>query len=166
MKKIKYAVCKLEKSGIVYFVQKKNQTQVICDIYNKKLKEGLHGLHIHKYGDLTNGCDSTCEHYNPTNETHGDRTGYPRHRGDLGNVQVLGNKCQDIFFADVNVDEIIGRALIIHEDKDDLGLLDTESSKTTGSAGKRFDCGVIGICKNPQTKLERILESRNMSYSL
>lgn len=152
MHKIKYAVCKLEKSGIVYFIQKKNQTLIICDIHNKKLKDGLHGLHVHKYGDLTKGCISTCEHYNPTNENHGDRTGCHRHRGDLGNVHISNNACKDQFYADVNVYEIIGRALVIHEGEDDLGLLDSESSKTTGSAGKRFDCGVIGICKKPQIK--------------
>lgn len=144
----KYAVCKFENSGIVYFIQQKTQTLVICKINNKKLKNGLHGIHVHKYGDLTQGCKSTCDHYNPTNENHGDRVGRPRHRGDLGNVYTFKGVCNDEFYTDVNVNEIIGRALMLHEDEDDLGLMNTEESKSTGSAGKRFDCGVIGICKS------------------
>lgn len=146
----RYGVCKFEKSGVVYFIQKNNRTYVKCSLKNSKLAAGLHGLHVHEYGDLTEGCKSTCKHYNPTKSDHGDRLGCTRHRGDLGNVNVLQNGiCNDEFYADVNVWEIIGRALILHEDEDDLGVYDTEESRTTGSAGKRLDCGVIGICRNP-----------------
>ena len=145
-----YAVCKFEKSGFVHFIQVGRRTRIICNINNSKLSQGLHGMHVHNYGDLTEGCKSTCNHYNPTGCQHGGRIGCNRHRGDLGNVKVTKNgTCKDDFFADVNVWEIIGRALILHEDEDDLGLLDTTLSKTTGSAGRRIDCGVIGICKNP-----------------
>ena len=149
MRKVQYGVCKFEKSGIVYFIQKGKKTLVKCNILNDSLRQGLHGLHVHEYGDLTDGCKSTCKHYNPTNNVHGDRTGCCRHRGDLGNVNVLENGvCNDEFLVDVNVWEIIGRALILHEDEDDLGVNDTLLSKTTGNSGKRIDCGVIGICKN------------------
>ena len=47
------------------------------------------------------------------------------------------------------VDEILGRSIIIHEDKDDLGLGTFEDSKTTGHAGNRIVCGIIGLRKNP-----------------
>ena len=36
------------------------------------LTDGLHGFHIHQYGDLSEGCKSGCSHFNPFNETHGD----------------------------------------------------------------------------------------------
>ena len=39
-----------------------------------------------------------------------------------------------------------GRTLIVHEDEDDLGLGSFEDSKTTGHAGKRIACAIIGRC--------------------
>jgi hypothetical protein len=38
----------------------------------------------------------------------------------------------------------LGRALIIHEDEDDLGLGDFPDSKTTGHSGKRIGCALFG----------------------
>ncbi|KAK6009582.1 copper/zinc superoxide dismutase [Ostertagia ostertagi] len=40
---------------------------------------------------------------------------------------------------------VIGRAIVIHADVDDLGRGTSELSKTTGNAGARVACGVIGI---------------------
>ena len=80
--------------------------------------------------------------------------GCSRHRGDMGNIVIQSNgRCDDVFLVDVTVWEIVGRALVLHEDEDDLGQLDTDESRTTGTAGKRIDCGVIGICKRPSKKI-------------
>jgi len=35
------------------------------------LTPGLHGFHVHEYGDLTDGCTSFGGHYNPFERTHG-----------------------------------------------------------------------------------------------
>ena len=40
---------------------------------------------------------------------------------------------------------VIGRSNIVHADEDDLGLGGHELSKTTGNAGARLACGVIGL---------------------
>ena len=119
------------------------QTKFVCHLNN--LSPGKHGFHIHAKGDLRNECTSTCSHYNPTNASHGGAKGGHRHKGDLGNVESDQNgNCQDIIVADVETFEIVGRAIVIHADEDDLGLGDNEESKKTGNAGKRIGCGIIG----------------------
>lgn len=139
------AVCVLE-SGVVRFHAKGTRCVVSCDL--KGLSPGKHGLHVHAHGDLTDGCASTCAHYNPTGSKHGGPTGEHRHRGDLGNVLVDEHgESHQTMVCDVAVREIVGRALVLHADEDDLGRQGTPESETTGSAGARIDCGVIGICK-------------------
>ncbi|KAG2224264.1 hypothetical protein INT45_000295 [Circinella minor] len=111
---------------------------------------GKHGLHVHQYGDLTNGCDSLGGHYNPFNHTHGGPTDKIRHVGDFGNVEV-GEDGTAIFklnMENVNLlgpHSIIGRGVVLHSGEDDLGQGDSPDSKTTGNAGTRLACGVIGF---------------------
>ena len=40
---------------------------------------------------------------------------------------------------------VFGRSFVVHADPDDLGEGGVELSKTTGNAGGRLACGVIGI---------------------
>tara|TARA_B100001778_G_C18347494_1_gene520419 strand:+ start:66 stop:629 length:564 start_codon:yes stop_codon:yes gene_type:complete len=146
--KPKYAICQLSNNiGYVTFKQlHDNLSEIKCNL--KNVSTGLHGLHIHNYGDLTEGCKSTCSHYNPYNKNHGGPLGKNRHRGDLGNIESDTSKNSDtIIHANVNIDEIIGRALILHKNPDDLGQKNTEESKKTGNSGERIACGVIGLAK-------------------
>ena len=46
------------------------------------------------------------------------------------------------FAGDAN---ILGRAIVIHAGEDDLGLGAETDSKTTGHAGARLACCVIGV---------------------
>ncbi|KAD7478236.1 hypothetical protein E3N88_01372 [Mikania micrantha] len=151
--------------GSLHFVQEANAgvTQVRGKITG--LKPGLHGFHIHAFGDTTNGCNSTGPHFNPLNKDHGAPWDDARHAGDLGNI-VAGQdgSCSialklshfgsirqrpfDIFILLIPLSgqySILGRAVVIHADSDDLGRGNHELSKTTGNAGARVGCGVIGL---------------------
>lgn len=75
-----------------------------------------------------------------------------RHVGDLGNVEVGDDGIAKINIKDNIISlqgqhNIIGRTAVVHADSDDLGLGGHELSKTTGNAGGRLACGVIGVAK-------------------
>ena len=115
-------------------------------------KNGLHGFHIHEYGDLSDGCTSACEHYNPFNKKHGCPGSLERHVGDLGNLKTdmygeANYSTSDYMIMLSGEYSIVSRMLIIHEDPDDCGNGNNEESLKTGNAGKRIACAVIGYCK-------------------
>lgn len=121
-----------------------HQTRFECALRN--LAPGLHGMHVHKAGDLRDGCASACDHYNPSGAAHGGPTGPNRHRGDLGNIRADEDRtCTSVVVADVTIREILGRSLIVHADEDDLGRGEHPLSSSTGNAGARIGCGVIGL---------------------
>ena len=68
----------------------------------------------------------------------------------MGNVvttaeDVTEFKITDSIMTLVGPESIIGRCCVIHED---LGKGGVELSKTTGNAGARLACGVVGIANN------------------
>ena len=42
---------------------------------------------------------------------------------------------------------IVGRAVVVHAGEDDLGKGGHDDSLTTGHAGGRLGCGVVGLAK-------------------
>ncbi|KAF7637779.1 Superoxide dismutase [Cu-Zn] [Meloidogyne graminicola] len=74
--------------GTIRFRQEKEGSPTRIEGEITGLSPGLHGSHVHSYGDLSNGCVSAGPHYNPTNMTHGGPQDEVRHVGDLGNVHV------------------------------------------------------------------------------
>ena len=102
------------------------------------LTPGKHGLHVHEFGDTTNGCMSTGPHFNPNNMDHGAPTDKIRHAGDLGNVEATAGGC-DFTIEDMQIplsgaNSIIGRAFVIHELEDDLGRGDSSEIGTQGES--------------------------------
>uniref|UniRef100_A0A0S2A460 Superoxide dismutase [Cu-Zn] n=1 Tax=Chrysomela lapponica TaxID=153811 RepID=A0A0S2A460_CHRLA len=148
------AVCVLkgEVQGTVFFNQANEGSPVEVTGEITGLKKGHHGFHIHEFGDNTNGCISAGPHFNPRNLDHGGPDSDVRHVGDLGNVEASDNGVAKVNIKDklislVGENNIIGRTVVVHADPDDLGQGGHELSKTTGNAGGRLACGVIGLAK-------------------
>ncbi|XP_015927501.1 superoxide dismutase [Cu-Zn] [Parasteatoda tepidariorum] len=149
------AVCVLvgEKvKGTIHFTQEDGDGPVTVTGEIENLSEGLHGFHIHEFGDNTNGCISAGAHFNPHGKEHGAPNDDERHVGDLGNVEVGSNGIAKVNITDSLISltgplSIIGRSAVVHADPDDLGKGGHELSKTTGNAGGRLACGVIGVSK-------------------
>jgi superoxide dismutase, Cu-Zn family len=136
-------------TGVVRFSQVPGEkTKISATV--RGLKDGCHGFHIHSLGNLSNGCTSAGGHFNPFNKEHGGPEDENRHVGDLGNlhsengIAVLLDR-EDRLIELSGPYSIIGRSVIVHADKDDFGRGGFPDSKTTGHAGARVACGVIGI---------------------
>uniref|UniRef100_Q5EEY7 Superoxide dismutase [Cu-Zn] n=1 Tax=Lilium hybrid cultivar TaxID=156531 RepID=Q5EEY7_9LILI len=114
------------------------------------LNPGPHGFHLHEYGDTTNGCISTGAHFNPDKKTHGAPEDEIRHAGDLGNIIANSEGVAEATIVDNQIPlsgpyAVVGRAIVVHELEDDLGKGGHELSLTTGNAGGRLACGVVGL---------------------
>ncbi|KAG8014763.1 Extracellular superoxide dismutase [Cu-Zn], partial [Nibea albiflora] len=102
----------------------------------------LRAVHIHQYGDLSQGCDSTGGHYNPHGVHH------PNHPGDFGNFEPQQGKINAMIDSEATLFgglSVIGRAVVVHEKLDDLGHGGDAGSLLHGNAGRRLGCCIIGI---------------------
>ncbi|KAM9314603.1 extracellular superoxide dismutase [Cu-Zn]-like [Pholidichthys leucotaenia] len=99
-------------------------------------------VHIHQYGDLSRGCDSTGGHYNPYSVHH------PNHPGDFGNFVPQQGKITTMIESEATLFgglSVFGRAVVVHEKIDDLGRGGDAGSLLHGNAGRRLACCIIGI---------------------
>jgi Cu-Zn family superoxide dismutase len=139
--------------GIVEFEEKGTKVVIKGNLKSTKYKNSSHGIHIHEAGDLSDKCMGACGHFNPYNKQHGGPTSKERHVGDLGNIRFDARGVAKFRMEDSLVKlrgtkaNVIGRSLVIHEDMDDLGMGNHNDSLTTGHAGKRITCAVIGYSK-------------------
>ncbi|KAH9784500.1 Superoxide dismutase (Cu-Zn) 3 [Citrus sinensis] len=140
--------------GSLHFVQGPNGvTHVKGKITG--LKPGLHGFHIHALGDTTNGCNSTGPHFNPLKKDHGAPSDNERHAGDLGNIVAGPDGVAEVSIADRMIPltgqhSILGRAVVVHADPDDLGKetnaqVDMNSAKQLGMQGRELDVVSLGF---------------------
>jgi Cu-Zn family superoxide dismutase len=138
--------------GLVLFVREGAGIRVTGRVTG--LTPGQHGFHVHEHGScspadsdgdgLEEAAGAAGAHFDPTNAIHGPRSANRsrRHAGDLGNLDADASGIARIAFTDslITLDgrrEIIGRALIIHSDRDDF------SEDPAGNAGRRISCGRI-----------------------
>lgn len=132
--------------GTILFMQSAKGGATLVKGTISGLEPGEHGFHIHEYGDLSQGCESAGAHYNPDNVEHGDlKNG---HVGDLGNITANEEGIADFTIKAKRVDligdrSVVGRAVVVHKEKDDLGQGGDAESLKTGNAGDRLACGVI-----------------------
>ncbi len=122
--------------------------QIVVNIANAA--PGSHGLHVHATGDCSApDASSAGPHFNPDNSPHGAPDHPPHHAGDLGNIQVgadgTGTLTQTIKDAtlDQGARSLIGKAVVVHEQVDDL------ASQPAGNSGARIACGVITVAPRP-----------------
>ncbi|KAE9444721.1 hypothetical protein C3L33_23381, partial [Rhododendron williamsianum] len=127
-------------NGTIYFTQEGDGPTTVTGSLSG-LKPGAHGFHVHALGDMTNGCMSTCSTqeflniglfifagplFNPAGKEHGAPEDEHRHAGDLGNVIVGEDGTASFTVVDKQIPlsgphSIIGRAVVVHADPDDLG---------------------------------------------
>jgi Cu-Zn family superoxide dismutase len=112
---------------------------------------GPHAAHIHTKGTVKQdgtlpNCDELGGHWRAPGELHGDINQPGSHLGDLGNINsTITGKVNEIKFANriSTVNYIIGRYIIIHRDKDNLGIPGDPESLETGRSGPRMAYGLI-----------------------
>lgn len=128
--------------GTIKFTEENGQVVVTTDI--EGLKAGAHGFHIHEVGNCDAPDFSTAGgHFNPSQSVHGSEHSEHRHGGDMGNLIATskGKAQATLTISGVTVKDgpasIIGKAVIVHEGKDDL------KSQPAGNSGPREACGVI-----------------------
>ena len=141
------------KGSYCSFYQDEQNGPVKINGHIQGLHPGKHGFHVHTYGDLrTTDCAKCGGHWNPKGYEHGSLSDLRSHAGDLGNI-VANEHGESTFHIKtskiklVGANSIIGRSVVIHHDEDDLGKGGHTDSRTTGHAGGRIDCAVIGIAK-------------------
>ena len=72
--------------GFVKFSQKKGKKTFVHIKISGLGKNKVRAIHVHEYGDMTDGCKSLGGHWNPTNKKHGSLSyGTNHHHGDMIN---------------------------------------------------------------------------------
>jgi superoxide dismutase, Cu-Zn family len=134
--------------GTVTFTQDGNRVRVDADVQGLP-PNSTHGFHIHEFGDCSApDFASAGGHFNPEGHMHAGPETPMRHAGDLGNLEAnaQGRATKQLVVDNITLgsgrDDILGRAVIVHANPDDL------KTQPSGNAGGRIACGVIGVAKD------------------
>lgn len=142
-------------SGTLNLTEELPTSPVLISGVISGLEPGLHGFHVHQWGvnGSAAGCLDAGGHYNPANFQHAARNASERHVGDLGNINSDEDKTAHVNIEDEVITlwgerSIVGRAFVVHEGEDDLGLGGDAGSLATGNAGGRVACCNIHLVPN------------------
>ena len=129
--------------GDVWFYEADYGVFVVADIEGlpipaRECDAPVFAFHIHEGGSCSgNNNDSFANarmHYNPNNCPH------PHHAGDLPPLfGVQGFAFSAVLTDRFNIDEIIGKTVVIHSETDDF------RSQPAGNSGIKIACGVIRV---------------------
>lgn len=109
------------------------------------------GFHIHEKGDCSApDASSAGAHFNPDQQSHGNPAGDSHHAGDMLNLRSddqgmaqVDTVVHGISLHSGGATDVIGKAIVVHEDPDDY------TSQPSGNSGARIACGVIGVRTAP-----------------
>ncbi|RVW53320.1 Superoxide dismutase [Vitis vinifera] len=128
--------------GTIYFAEEGDGSTTVTGSLSG-LKPGLHGFHVHALGTQQMvACQLVLSnywllyflhplplgpHFNPAGKEHGAPEDENRHAGDLGNVIVGEDGTVNFKIVDKQIpltgsNSIVGRAVVVHADPDDLGM--------------------------------------------
>jgi Cu-Zn family superoxide dismutase len=104
-----------------------------------------HGFHLHETGDCSDFAGGSAgKHFNPGGGQHGGPDAASRHAGDMPNLHAdaSGSATVDVHVPGVGLGthdalDVVGRAVVIHEGKDDY------TTQPSGGSGTPVACGVI-----------------------
>lgn len=123
--------------GVVRFIQATPDTCIIDGTIDG-LTTGTHSIEVHENGDLSRGCESIGEIFNPENDTGKRKYGY------LGSIIAERNGRADFRLEDnvLKLSDVIGRSFVV-------------TSKVEGICQQCVACGIIarsaGLFQNPKT---------------
>lgn len=115
-------------------------TEVFCLPTSKsECGNRVFGFHIHEggmcSGDSNDPFSGAMAHYNPCDCKH------PHHAGDMPPLFENDGYAFNVFLTDrFEINEIIGKTVIIHSNPDDF------TTQPSGDSGAKIACGVIKRC--------------------
>lgn len=115
----------LENHGRVIFRQMSKKKVWMKFQFHNFDPKATHAIHIHEFGDTSEGCTSLGGHYNPDNQAHGNLYSKQRHKGDLFNnftTDKYGNFEAEFVEDNIILSDLFGRSIVIHYLSDDRGL--------------------------------------------
>ena len=150
------AACKItgaeELDGELTLTQTQEDAPTIIDGQIRGLAPGLHGFHVHCFGDFLQDADGAgCGPiFNPFSKAHGAPDDDERMVGSLGNIEAGEDGIANVHIEDrlvklIGPHSVIGRSITVKAGQDDLGKGGHELSQMTGNSGGRLGGGVIGI---------------------
>jgi len=110
-----------------------NGVLVVADIENlPKTETNIFAFHIHSGSTCNDNFVNSGTQYNPTNREH------PNHAGDMPPLFSNNGEAWFAFFNQrFNINEVVGKAVIIHDNPDDF------TTQPSGNSGTKIACGVI-----------------------